>query len=90
MHIKLSPLVVKELTKIKQKDKKLAERIRKQLLLFSINPKHPSLRIHKLTGSMNNMWSISVSLSIRMVYKLLDKDSAYFVDIGTHEEVYKK
>lgn len=90
MHIKLSPLVVKELARIKQKDKKLSERIHKQLLIFSSNPKHPSLRVHKLTGSMNNIWSISVSMSIRMVYKLLDKDNAYFIDIGTHEEVYKK
>lgn len=90
MHIKLSPLVVKELTRIKQKDKKLFERIHKQLLIFSTNPKHPSLRVHKLTGSMNNVWSISVSMSIRMVYKLLDKERAYFIDIGTHEEVYKK
>lgn len=90
MHIKLSPLVIKELAKIKQKDKKLTERIHKQLLLFAFNPKHPSLRIHKLSGSMNNIWSISISLSIRMVYRLLDKNDAYFIDIGTHEEVYKK
>ncbi len=90
MHIKFSPLVVRELAKIKQKDKKLFERIHKQLLLFSSNPKHPSLRVHKLTGNMNNMWSISVSMSIRMVYKLLDQETAYFIDLGTHEEVYKK
>jgi addiction module RelE/StbE family toxin len=83
-------LVVKELAKIKQNDKKLSERIHKQLLLFSSNPKHPSLRVHKLTGSMNNIWSISVSMSIRMVYKLIDKETTYFIDIGTHEEVYKK
>ena len=83
-------MVVKELAKIKQNDKKLSERIHKQLLLFSSNPKHPSLRVHKLTGSMNNIWSISVSMSIRMVYKLIDKETTYFIDIGTHEEVYKK
>jgi len=83
-------LVIKELSKIKQKDKKLSERIQKQLLLFSTNPKHPSLRTHKLSGSMSNIWSISVSMSIRMVYKLLDRETAYFIDIGTHREVYKK
>lgn len=90
MNIKLSPLVLKELEKIKRKDKKLSERVHKQLLLFVSNPKHSSLRVHKLSGSMNNFWSISITMSIRMVYKLLSDDKAYFIDIGTHNEVYKK
>ena len=90
MKTKISPLVQKEIINIQRKDKKLANRIEKQILLFEENPKHPSLRVHKLTGNMNNIWSISVSMSIRMIYKLLDKESAYFIDIGTHEEVYKK
>jgi addiction module RelE/StbE family toxin len=87
MRIKFSPLVIKELTKIKKKDKRLGTRIQKQLQLFSVNPKHPSLRIHKLTGSMNNVWSLSVTESIRMVYRFINEDTAYFVDIGTHDQV---
>ena len=90
MNIKFSPLVLKELQKIKRRDKKLSERIQKQLLLFISNHKHSSLRVHKLSGSMNNLWSISITMSIRMVYKLLAEDKAYFTDIGTHDEVYKK
>jgi proteic killer suppression protein len=89
MHIKLSPLVIKELIKIKKKAKKLKLRIQIQLQLFSINPKHTSLRVHKLTGSMNNVWSISITDSIRMVYRIINEETAYFVDIGTHDEVYK-
>ena len=89
MRIKFSPLVIKELTKIKKKDKRLGTLIQKQLQLFSVNPKHPSLRIHKLTGSINNVWSLSVTESIRMVYRFINEDTAYFVDIGTHDQVYK-
>ena len=88
MHIKLSPEVIKDLKKIKQKNKKLSERIQKQLYLFSINPKHPSLRTHRLNANMSNLWSISITMSIRMVYKLLSENQAYFIKIGTHEEVY--
>ncbi|HUD09398.1 MAG TPA: type II toxin-antitoxin system mRNA interferase toxin, RelE/StbE family [Patescibacteria group bacterium] len=88
MHIKLSPEVVKDLKKIKQKNIKLSERIQKQLYLFSTNPKHPSLRTHKLNANMSNLWSISITMSVRMVYKLLSEDNAYFVKIGTHKEVY--
>lgn len=90
MHIKLSSFVVKELAKTKQKNRKLSEKIHKQLHLFSVNPKHPSLRVHKLTGKMTNMWSISITISVRMTYKLLDEEHAYFVNIGTHDQVYRK
>ncbi len=90
MRIRLSPDVIKELKTLKKKDVILFQRIEKQLELFKQNPTHPSLRSHKLTGSLKHMWSISISKSIRMVYVLLPKDETYFVDIGTHDEVYKK
>jgi len=90
MKTKISPLVQKEIINIQRKDKKLANRIEKQILLFEENPKHPSLRVHKLSGNRENMWSISITMSIRMVYLLIDDDQAIFIKIGTHEQVYKK
>jgi proteic killer suppression protein len=90
MKTKISPLVQKEIINIQRKDKKLANRIEKQILLFEENPKHPSLRVHKLSGNRENMWSISITMSIRMVYLLIDDDLAIFIKIGTHEQVYKK
>ena len=88
MHIILSSEVIKDLKKIKHKNVKLSERIQKQLYLFSINPKHPSLRTHKLNSKISNLWSISITMSMRMVYELLSEDKAYFIKIGTHDEVY--
>ena len=90
MNAKFSPSVQKELKKIQQKDIKLANRIEKQIALFEENPKHPSLHTHKLSGTMDNMWSISITMNIRMVYVLLDQGSVVFVKIGTHDEVYGK
>lgn len=90
MHIRISPDLEKELKNIKRKDPLLTKRIEKQLILFTSNYIHPSLRTHKLTGKYENMWSISITRSIRMIYLLLEKDEAYFIDIGTHEEVYRK
>lgn len=94
MRIKLSPDVVKDLKKIKQRDVTLAGRIEKQLTLFKQNQKHPSLRTHKLTGSLGNRWSISITRSIRMVYVVMEREAgeekiAYFVAIGTHKQVYR-
>lgn len=90
MKAKLSPLVQQKILHLNKKDKKLVSRIEKQVKLFESNPRHPSLRTHKLTGSLANRWSSSVSSGLRMVYVILDEDVAYFVDLGTHDQVYKK
>jgi len=90
MKAKFSPFVQKTIIQIYKKDKKLYEKIQRQILLFESNPKHPSLRLHKLSGTLDNMWSLSITMSIRMVYRLISKETAYFVDIGTHDEIYRK
>lgn len=90
MKSKLSPLVQQKILKLNKKDKRLVIKIRKQIELFELNPRHPSLRIHKLTGNLSNMWSISINRDVRMVYIILEENIAYFVDIGTHDQVYRK
>ena len=95
MKIKLSPEVTSNLKKLKLKDPKLAEKAEKQFVLFAQDPKHPSLRIHKLTGKVENRWSVSITKSIRMVYVVIkgqenEKPTAYFVAIGSHDQAYRK
>jgi mRNA-degrading endonuclease YafQ of YafQ-DinJ toxin-antitoxin module len=89
MNIKFSAKVDKAVAKIDRTDRKLGRRIEKQLILFASDPTHPSLRLHKLSGKQQNTWSISITMSIRMVYRLIDENTAYFTSIGTHEEVYE-
>lgn len=90
MQIRISLELEGDLQKIYRKDKKLFELIHKQFRLFQSNPKYPSLRNHKLKGGKLETWSISVNKSIRAVYQITDESEAYFFDIGTHDEVYKK
>jgi addiction module RelE/StbE family toxin len=89
MNFEISPDLNKELKKIKDRDKQLAQKIEKQLTLFQQNHFHPSLRVHKLIGNLSNYWSMSVDRNIRMLYMLSDNE-AYFFEIGTHNQVYKK
>lgn len=89
MKIRFSPELLKELKRIKKKDSQLFKRIQKQLSLLEKEPLHPSLRLHKLKGSLSKLWSISVTRSVRMVYILREKNEAYLVDIGTHDELYR-
>jgi addiction module RelE/StbE family toxin len=88
MTIKFSAKFEGELDRLSRSNLELVRLVKKQLNLFLNNPKHPSLRNHKLSG-INNLRSVSVNKSVRMVY-LLEKDAACFVDIGTHDEVYRK
>jgi mRNA-degrading endonuclease YafQ of YafQ-DinJ toxin-antitoxin module len=84
-----SDKLILKLFKIKKKDLKLTELIKNKLILFKSDINHPSLRRHKLSGNLDNLWSISINKSIRMVYIEM-KNEFYFVDIGTHDQVYKK
>lgn len=77
-----------ELYKIKGHDQKLFKLIEKKIELFKNNPRYPSLRNHKLEGRLGNYWSLSVNRSIRLIY-IIDNESYVFVDLGTHNQVYK-
>lgn len=90
MKAKFSPLVQQKLLELNKKDRKLIIKIEKQIKLLESNSNHPSLRTHKLAGNLANRWSISISKGFRMIYVILEKDVAYFLDLGTHDEVYKK
>ena len=89
MRIVFSPEFRKDLKKLKRKDIRITKRAQKQLKLFASNPKHRSLRIHKLTGHLKGYWSLSVTKSIRIIYQLRENDMAYFVQVGTHDDVYE-
>lgn len=89
MRISIDSNLKIKLTKIRRKNPQLFKRVQKQLKSFSINPKSKSLRIHKLSGELKNMWSLSVTKSIRMKYFRFE-DEALFFEIGTHDEIYKK
>jgi toxin HigB-1 len=89
MDFEISVDLNKELKKIKSKDKLLALKIEKQLESFGQNHLHPSLRLHKLSGNLENIWSISIDKNYRMLF-IFDDSGAYFFDFGTHDQVNKR
>lgn len=90
MKTELSPNFQQRLKDIKRSNPKLFQKILKQLKIFQINHKHPSLRKHKLSGHLKDTRSVSAGMKIRILYNLTPEGTAYFFDIGTHDEVYKK
>lgn len=67
----------------KQKDI-LAER----LALFADNPYHPLLNNHRLNGIWRRYRSINIAGDLRAVYAEVDQETAQFVELGTHSQLY--
>jgi len=55
--------------------------------MFTNNSKDPILRDHALGGKMKGFRSFSITGDIRVVY-YISENIAYFVDIGSHNQVY--
>lgn len=67
----------------------LTEQYRKTLELLELNPRHPSLRLHKLQGKLSTLHSVSINLSYRIViHFLIDGQDILLVDVGSHDQVY--
>lgn len=65
------------------------KRFKERLYKFTQNPDDNVLLNHALGGKMSGFRSFSVTGDIRIVYYIYE-DTAYFVDIGTHNQVYGK
>jgi len=68
--------------------KNLKARVAERIALFTINPRHPFLKDHALTGTKNHLRAFSVGGDMRVVYYPMSKDKVLFLDIGTHNQVY--
>jgi addiction module RelE/StbE family toxin len=64
------------------------QRLKATLLLFQIEPEHPDLYNHTLTGDWAGYRSIAFGGDLRAHYKMVD-DVAVFVAAGTHAQLYK-
>lgn len=85
MQIYYSNKFAKEYKKLPLKVKLLAENKEK---IFRINPHHPSLKTHRLSGKLKEYWAFSLSYHYRIIFEFKDKDIIWFHSVGTHE-IYK-
>ena len=61
----------------------------KTLQLLAANPRHPSLRLHRLSGKLEDVYSVSINLSYRITLELLIQDGQIIpVNVGDHDAVY--
>jgi proteic killer suppression protein len=79
----------KRATKFLKKHPELSSQYRKTLELLEINPSHPSLRLHKLTGKLSELYRVSINISYRisLEFYIID-DQIILTNVGSHNEVY--
>ncbi len=67
----------------------LIERYKKVLRLLELNPFHPSLRLHKLKGKFKDKYSISITMSYRILIVFAKTEKGIvLIDVGKHDEIY--
>lgn len=81
MRIFLSPQFEKNYKKIPREIQLLLQKKEK---FFRINPYHPSLKTHKLSGKLKKILSFSINYHYRVVFRFVEKDVVIFYDVGTH------
>lgn len=83
-------LYIKKVKKFFKKHSDLSSQYEKTIELLELNPYHPSLRLHKLTGKLSDLYSISINITYRLSIDFIMQDEKIIpVDIGTHDEIYK-
>jgi mRNA-degrading endonuclease YafQ of YafQ-DinJ toxin-antitoxin module len=61
----------------------------KTLELLELNPHHPSLRLHRLSGKLEGLQSSSINLKYRITIEIIMTESdIVLINIGDHDAVY--
>lgn len=67
----------------------LESQYEKTLKLLEVNPYHPSIRLHRLKGKMNDLHSVSINIQYQITLYCIFKDNQILpVSVGSHVEVY--
>ena len=88
MTIELHPSYKKSFKKRIANRPALAFQVAERVRIFQQNPNDSILHNHQLTGVKKDLSSFSITGDIRIIYMLISKDKAVFLDIGSHNQVY--
>lgn len=86
-----SPAFGRDLRKWLKSHPDTADSIERALEQLSAEATHPSLRTHKLRGSLAGCWACSAGYDLRIVFEYTQHEEAetiVLLAIGTHDQVY--
>jgi len=87
--IEITPFYTKRLVKFLKKHPDIQATYQKTISLLEINPMHPSFRLHRLSGKLSDLHSVSIDMRYRITIEFYIQDKKIIpVNIGTHDDVY--
>ena len=76
----------KKFKKWKKPNPDKLSKYRKTISLMEVNVHHPSLRLHRLKGSLQEYYSISIDMKNRIIIDFIIRDDLIIlIDIGSHK-----
>lgn len=88
MIIKYDPLFLERYKKL---DVRIRKALKEKIAIFQENPIDPQLNNHELKDEYEGYRSINITVEYRAIYEEINELEdviAYFVAIGTHQELY--
>lgn len=80
----------KRVKKILKSHPEIKKQYYKTLKILESNPKHPSLRLHKISGKLKNNYSVSINISYRIVVNfIITGKKIILINVGSHDKLYK-
>lgn len=62
----------------------LTQEVRLREGWFRENCFDPRLKTHKLKGKHQDLWSFSITIKYRIVFRFVGSEEVYFIDVGDH------
>lgn len=75
----------KYLTRLTERQK---EQLRNRLAIFNEDVFDKRLKTHRLKGNLKDYYAFSINYSDRIVFKIIDENSVYFIEVGDHDVCY--
>lgn len=86
-----TPTFIRTARKLLRKTPALRPEFQTVIEQLEADPAHPRLRLHPLKGNLQGKHAVSLTYSHRIILLLrLDQHEITLIDIGTHDEVYRK
>jgi hypothetical protein len=79
----------KKIAKFIKRHPDVLSQYQKILELMSLNPHHPSLRLHELKGRFEGLSSISINTKYRITLEMIvTPKEIILINVGDHDQIY--